>query len=208
MTTKAGDKGEVSYQSDVPAMQMDTDSEEVEFTYTFPEKWTMMGESKATLYVSCPDHDDMDIFIMVRKADKNGNLLKQINFPLKNLGKSSIDEVEDINPYKYIGPDGMLRASHRALDHKLAKPHRPEHDHNKEDKVRPGEIVKLEIGIWNGAIQWEAGEKLIVRVSGHDMRLAEFPQLRGTFTCINKGKHMLHFGGEYCSRIEIPTVSI
>ena len=47
----------------------------------------------------------------------------------------------------------------------------------KEDKIPPGEVVKLEVGIWPAAIQWEAGEKLVLRVLSYDMSLAEFPPL-------------------------------
>ncbi len=208
LKAEPGGKGEVTYQSDIPAQQIDADPEEVSFTYTFPEKCTIIGPSKAILYLSCPDHDDMDVFVIIRKADKNGKVLRNLNIPLKELGNVSEDDVEDLNTLKYIGPMGCLRASHRALDSELSKPHWPAHNHMKEEKISPGDVVKLEIGIWPAAIQWEAGEKLVVRVSGHDMRLAEFPPLQGAFSSGNKGGHVLHFGGEYNSRLEIPTVLV
>jgi uncharacterized protein len=208
LKTEPGEEGEISYQSDVPIQQVDADPEEVSFMYTFGEKSTLIGPSKATLFLSCPDHDDMDIHAIIRKADKNGKVLRNVNIPLKDLGMSSDDEVEDINPLQYIGPSGCLRASHRTIDPKLSKPHCSSHDHTNKIKIPPGEIVKVEIEIWPGAIQWEAGEKLIMRASGHEMRLAGFVPLRGQFSSGNKGKHILHFGGDYDSRIEIPTVTI
>ncbi|KAJ5714362.1 Alpha/Beta hydrolase protein [Penicillium malachiteum] len=198
--------GSVSYQSDVPAMQMDNDSEEVMFKHTFTQKTTVVGSSKAILFMSCPDHDDLDIFVQLRKLDRNGKVLQNINIPLQDLGVKS-DEVDDINVLKYLGPTGVLRASHRALDTHLSKPHWPMHDHANPRKITPGQVVRVEIGIWPAAIQFEAGEGISLKVSGHQMILAEFAPLRGLFKNGNKGRHVVHFGGDFASHILIPTVS-
>jgi uncharacterized protein len=180
----------------------------VEFAHTFTETSTLVGYSKAVLYMSCPDHDDLDIFVILRKADKDGKVLRNVNVPLHELGVSSETEVESINSLKYIGPSGVLRASHRALDARASKPHWPAHDHTREEKISPGDIVKLEIGIWPAAIQFLAGEKLVFRVAGHAMTLAEFVPLRGKFQTGNKGRHVLHFGGDYGSHIVMPFVAV
>ncbi|KIY03521.1 uncharacterized protein Z520_00212 [Fonsecaea multimorphosa CBS 102226] len=202
------ESGKVSYQSDLTAQQIDNDPEFVEFVYSFTERSTLIGPARAVIYMSCADHDDMDVFVIIRKADRHGKVLQNINVPLNALGFASEEEVEDINSLKYIGPSGILRASHRAIDPKLSKPHWPAHDHTQERKIPPGHIVKLEIGIWPAAIQFEAGEKLVFRVAGHQMTLAEFTPLRGQFHTGNKGKHILHFGGQYDSHIVVPFVPI
>jgi predicted acyl esterase len=187
---------------------MDSDPEFVEFTYTFTEPCTLIGPSKAVLFTSCPDHDDMDIFVIIRKADKDGKILRNVNIPLEELGLTTAAEVEDLNTLKYIGPSGILRASHRAIDPKLSKPHWVAHDHTREDKVPPGTVVRMEIGIWAAAIHFEAGEKLVFRVAGHQMTLAEFVPLRGGFQAANKGTHTLHYGGEYESYLTVPSVHL
>lgn len=197
----------VSYQSDAPSMQVDNDSEEVTFKYTFTQKTTLVGSCKAILFMSCPDHDDLDIFVQLRKLDRNGEVLQNINIPLHDLGVSA-DQVDDINTLKYLGPTGILRASHRALDTHLSKPHWPMHDHAHPQKITPGQVVRVEIGLWPAAIQFEAGEGVLLKVSGHHMTLAEFVPLRGLFKNGNKGRHSVHFGGDYASHILIPTVSI
>ena len=200
--------GQVSYQSDAPAQQVDADPEYVEFLYTFAERSRLIGPVRATLYMSCPDHDEMDVFVILRKADATGKVLRNVNIPLRELGIASDEEVEDVNSLKYIGPSGVLRASHRALDTKLSKPHWPAHDHTREQKVSPGEVVRLDIGLWPAAIQFEAGEKLLFRVAGHQMVLAEFPPLRGQFGTGNKGIHEVHFGGNYESLVVLPLVPV
>lgn len=189
---------------------MDTDTEELLFTHTFSTTTYLVGSSKAFLYMSCPDHTDLDVFVQLRKASSSGELLQNINIPLKALGISSADEVGTINSNKYLGPSGILRASHRALDTKLSKAHWAVHSHKEEDEqmVEPGKVVKLEIGIWPTGMVFEAGEKLVLKVAGHPLVLAEFEPLRGKFVAGNRGRHLLHLGGEYESFLEIPTVAL
>ncbi|KAK0761625.1 hypothetical protein N5P37_006578 [Trichoderma harzianum] len=176
----------LSYQSDVTALQMDSDSEELSFDCTLPTDSYLVGYSKAVLYMSCPDHDDLDVFVQIRKADSTGEVLQNINIPLQELGVDA-EEVALINTNVYVGPLGILRASRRKIDMDRSKPHWALHSHNEDEKISPGTIVKLEIGIWPSGIKFEKGEKLVFKVSGHDMRLAEFEPLRGKFTTSNKG---------------------
>lgn len=160
--------------------------------------------------MSCPDHNDLDVFVQLRKASSSGALLQNINIPLTALGVSSAKEVVTINSNKYLGPSGILRASRRTLDHGLSKPYWPVHSHLKEDekKVPEGEIVRLEIGIWPTGIVFEAGEMLVLKVAGHPLVLAEFEPLRGRFAAENKGRHFLHFGDGCESFVEIPLVDL
>ena len=198
----------VSFSGDVPAMQMDNDPEEVVFEYTFKQTVRLLGTSKAVLYMACPDHDDFDVFVQLRKSDKDGNVLTHINIPLHDLGVTSEEQVGYINPLKFLGPAGVLRASHRTIDPTLSKPHRLHHDHTKEEKVPPGEVVRLDLTIWVAAIEFDVGEKLVVKISGHEMRLAEFKPLRGRFLTGNKGKQVVYFGGEFDSHVELPLLPI
>jgi predicted acyl esterase len=155
--------------------------------------------------MSTEDSNDMDVFVSLRKADSQGNLLRNINIPLKDLGMEA-DEVPLVNPLVYIGPSGILRASHRKVDAAKSKPYWPFHPHDERELLEPGQIVKLDIGLWPAGIVFEAGEKLMLRVSGHHMVLAEFEPLRGGFKTDNKGRHNVHVGPEYQSHVILPFV--
>jgi predicted acyl esterase len=201
--------GEHSYQSDILSQQRDDGVEELSFTFTFSDRTTLMGTSKAVLYMSCSDHDDMDVYVMLRKADTEGGVLRQINIPIAELRLvdetiKEEKEVDMVNNNQYLGPEGVLRASHRKLDRTLTTERWLIHDHTVEEKVSPGRIVKLEIGIWPAAMLFEAGEKLVVRISGHDMRLPDFESLRGASVNGNQGRHVLHVGGDHKSYVEVP----
>ncbi|KAH7079144.1 Alpha/Beta hydrolase protein [Paraphoma chrysanthemicola] len=213
--------GQQSYQSDAKGLFFDADGEELSFTYVFPKQTRLIGTTKAVLYMSCPDYDDLDVFVILRKADKNGKVLRHLNVPFAELKAAaavgdgmdtaeSVDDVPLINPLQYIGPSGILRASHRAIDESKSKHNFPVHKHTEEsqEKITPGQVVKLEIGIWPAGIQFEAGERLVLRISGHDMRLPEFDSLRGVFEKTNKGRHIVHVGGEYDSHIILPLLQV
>jgi len=49
-------------------------------------------------------------FVITRKADKNGKVLRNINIPLHEFGVQSAEEVEDINSLKYIGSSGNFKS--------------------------------------------------------------------------------------------------
>ncbi|KAK2027851.1 alpha/beta-hydrolase [Colletotrichum zoysiae] len=200
-------ESQVSYKSDVSFLQTDNDSEELSFCFTFEETAYLVGNAQATLYLSCLDHDDMDVCVQLRKTDRNGRILQQINIPAKDSGIEEAN-VERINSLVYLGPSGYLRASHRAIDSAASIPDFPEHDYTKQHKVNPGTIVKLEIGLWQTGIAFEAGEGLVLKVSGHSMTLAEFPVLRGKESLENVGTHHVHLGGSTSSYITIPLVKL
>lgn len=126
--------GTASYRSDIQAEQKDADSEEVTFSHTFTERNHLPGYSKAELHVSCPDHDDLDIFLQIRKADKEGNILRSQNIPLSALNMSQ-EDVPPVNPLQCLGPTGICRASRRVLDEKLNKPCYPVPSLRKNEKV-------------------------------------------------------------------------
>lgn len=140
-----------------------------EFSYVFPEKSRLIGLPKAVVYVSCDTRDDFTVFAIIRKKDKDGKPLMHLNMPFK---ATPVERIEDI-PEKdmaslnlHLGPMGILRASQRAIDSsKSIHPQFPFHPHEKQEKITPGNVVKLEIGIWAMGTDFDAGEQVSVRVS-------------------------------------------
>ncbi|KAJ6029759.1 uncharacterized protein N7446_010891 [Penicillium canescens] len=201
------DGGSVSYQSDEVSLQMDADREELSFQYTFPHRALFVGCARVVLYMSCNDHDDMDVFVQVRKADRKGRTLQNMNIPLSDLNMDAYD-VDTVNPLKYLGPTGVLRASHRDIDLDLSNTSWTEHDYSRNSPVPRGQVVRMEIGLWQTGIVFDAGEKIVLKVSGHNMTLAEFPPLRGALLNGNVGSHYVHFGGSYQSHLLVPLVDL
>jgi uncharacterized protein len=171
------------------------------YDYVFPERTTLAGFSKLQLFMSCKDHNDLDVYVMLRKLDKDGELMEQSNVPLHELPPEikTAKAVKGVSPCKYLGPTGMLRASHREIDESKSTEYLPFHPHQRADYVRPGDIVELNIGIWPMGIVFERGEGIRVQISGRDMRLPEWdnPHVANMEPVFNKGTHNVHLGGKY-----------
>jgi predicted acyl esterase len=77
----------------------------------------------------------------------------------------------------------------------------PYYPMDKVEKVPRGEIVRLEIGIWATGIEFEAGESIRFQICGRHQGINNFGTTEFTN---NKGKHVVHFGGEYDSHVVLP----
>ncbi|KAL4878109.1 hypothetical protein BJY04DRAFT_221467 [Aspergillus karnatakaensis] len=87
-------------------------------------------------------------------------------------------------------------------------PQYPFHPHTRQDKVKPGDIVRLEIGIFAMGVDFQAGEALSLRVSGQFPSIAEYrtwskPRPEHE---LNKGNHFIHCGPDYPSSLILPFI--
>ncbi|SPO03694.1 related to cocaine esterase [Cephalotrichum gorgonifer] len=197
--------GTVSYQAD------DLRASPADFVHVFAETTTLLGYSKAKLWVSCNEADDMDIYLSMRKQDVNGKLLEHINIPWEALpeGINTQEDVPNSNTIKHLGMPGVLRASHRETDPERSTDIIPFHPHTREDRIPPGTIVPIEIGIWPMGVRFEKGEALVLRVQGFLDQCVEFPKLiNGAPKNRNKGKHIIHICAKHDSHLIVPTVSV
>ncbi|TKA23742.1 hypothetical protein B0A54_17914 [Friedmanniomyces endolithicus] len=200
----------VEYPADRVSQQIDDDDDEALFRFTFKKRSFLHGSVKAVLAMSCADHDDMDVFLSVRKMDFSGKVLRYANVPSDEMSANGVDpdKVPLLNLCYYLGPHGQIRASHRAIDEELSKPHYIQHKHLQEEKIPPGTVVEVATSVWPGGIVFNEGESLVFKVSGHPMTLAEFSTLRGCFVTRNKGRNQIHCGGEKGSYIDVPFVEM
>lgn len=187
-----------------------------EFTYTFPQKSRLIGLPKAILHMSCPSHDDLNVFVILRKRDKNGKLLMHLTFPFSAVPShvKSIDDIpekEQASLNLHLGSVGLLRASHRKFDpERSIHPQFPFHPHDEEQKIPPNEIVKLEIGIWSMGVDFDEGESISVQVSGTFPSIAEYTSFSAPRpeSEKNKGEHWIHCGPKNPSKIILPFVPL
>lgn len=172
----------------------------------------LAGYPKAVLYMSCPDHDDFDVVVQIRKIDHKRRQLSHLNYPCP----VPIDQVPDVNVVKTLGPQGFLRASHHvSLDgdggpvpsSDLSSNTDPLYSHRIRKPITPGTVVRLEIPIWPIGMTFEAGEGIALNISGHDMCLPETETCRITEPeDENIGQHRVYTGGKYDSHLIIPVI--
>lgn len=193
------------------------DDDGTHFSHKFNDYAELIGFSKVKLYMSCLDTDDMDVYVVLRKLDKDGHPLLHINIPLQSLPAGTTEkDVPDVNIFKYVGPNGRLRASHRRLEQNsypsreqslMLSPADVWHPHDREEKIPPGQVVCLEIPFWPGGIIFQAGESVRLEIKGHEVTLPEFPALDRVPTNLNRGYHMIYSGPDYPSSIVLPLAS-
>lgn len=201
---------ELSYLSDYVPTQPDHNSEELIFTYKFQRPTWLIGYSKVILHLSVDIPQDLDVFVQLRKMDKSGAILQHMNVPVNRLvpPKRVPDEVPNTCFLKYLGPTGVLRATHAGTKIPSSGPNVwPEYRHDrKEAVVKAGQVYRLEVPIWPAGITFEPGESLVLKVAGHYMSMMEFEFLNHHPDIENKGRHILHLGVEDGSHLIIPLV--
>ena len=135
----------------------------------------------------------MDLFVAIEKIDRTGDIVRFPFFTNHNDGPVA---------------SGWLRVSHRELDEKKSTPYQPFYKHLKEIKLKPGEIVPVDIEILSSSTLFERGEKLQVIVQGSDVYSYRLPksQIIEHASIVNKGEHAIYTGGKYDSHLLVPVI--
>jgi uncharacterized protein len=169
----------------------DDNQGKVTFTINFKKDIEFTGYISLHLWIETDMAEDADIFVLLHKLDSDGKPVS--------------------GSFGFIGPDGRLRASHRRLDISRSTPWFPQHPHDQEELLKPGQIVPLDVEIRPLGIRWHAGENLELIIAGFNV-LGSFRKsvpggmnLTGPETR-NKGSHIIHTGGRYNSYLFMPGV--
>ena len=169
------------------SVSYDSETEQVNFDLKFDEDTEITGYSYLDLFVEADGHDDMDLFITMKKLDEDGNWL-----PCSILGEP------------HPGPWGKLRVSHRELDEKLSTDFEPVQSHKRELKLKKGEIVEVQIPIVPTSWMFHKGQSLRIEVAGRYIREGWFEPL--SWETDNHGRHIIHTGGKFKSFLQIPVI--
>ncbi len=151
----------------------------------FERPTEITGPMVLTLWVSALDADDLDLFVAVRKYDREG---RQIQFMARDGFRQGMVSL------------GWLRASQRHVDPESA-PWRPYLTRDRTEKLAPGEVVEVRIEILPSSTSFDAGESMRLLVSGRDiLQFARF----GHDETVNEGRHRIYAGGDRPSSLLVP----
>lgn len=180
----------VSYNSEVEG------KDEVRFNKVFNEDTELTGNMKLKLWVSAEEANDMDLFVGIKKINKQG---EEVNFP-------------DFNHIEHGQvASGWLRVSHRELDIEKSTPLQPWHKHETELKLAKDEIVPVEIEILPSSTLFKKGEQLQVVVKASEVvKGNSTPGLKTRYEheeTVNKGVHNIYAGDKYDSHLLIPVIN-
>ena len=180
------------------------------FGITFNEETELTGYMKLKVWVSAEDSDDMDLFVVVKKfagpCDADNPTCGSLEEVVGKGRPAKGNEVQfrGMNGYGAdMAARGQMRVSQRQLDEKLSTPWQPMQKFKGEQKLKPGQIVPVEIALLPSSTLFRKGESLRVYIQGHcpvDQPLLFYDWV------INKGRHAIYTGGKYDSYLQIPVI--
>jgi predicted acyl esterase len=164
----------------------------VRFHHRFATDTELTGHMKLKLWVATSEGDDMDLFVAVQKLDAKGEQVTFTYFSIFVDGPVAM---------------GWLRVSHRELDPKRSTAYQPWLLHRREQRLKPGEIVPVELEILASSTLFRAGESLRLLIQGSDIYEANRNQLTmGHGPLRNAGEHIIHTGGNYDAHLLVPVI--
>jgi predicted acyl esterase len=152
--------------------------EAVTLTYDFPAKTTFVGPSTLIMDVSSPEHDNLDIYTHIFKANSEGTILSHKNIPTPDtLTADEEAKVTHNRVFRCWGPSWMLRASQRHISIGKSDKTWNTLSYERAQKVQPGSVVRLEIQLWPTGIIFNVGEKLVLKIRGEKLGVPALPFL-------------------------------
>jgi predicted acyl esterase len=193
--------------AEVAAVDYDSESNPalVSFSVRFENETTMVGYPKARLWVECDGADDMDLFVLVQKLDRQGTPLQQFNVPADGALMQDLTE-RGASVLRYKGSNGRLRVSARQLDETWTTDAIPAHSFDRSDKLKPGEIVEVEIDLFPIGLVFYPGEQLRLIIGAQNTLGPIMPATRD-YVPHNSGRHIIHSGGDRASYLQLPVAT-
>jgi len=167
----------------------DPDTEIASFDFVAPEDMEITGYMKLRLYVECRGHDNMDLFVWIKKYGADGKYI-----PVHCM------EME------FRGAWGYMRTSRRELAPELSTDFNPVQAHRKDEPMEPGKIYPVDIEIWPHSRVWHKGEHLRIEIAGRFIKSDWMIDQIVGFVTDNGGRHVIHTGGKYASYLQIPYI--
>ena len=155
-------------QESIDTYQSTSAENKVTYRYRMDKATEITGYMKLHLWVAAPDHDDMDLSVKVEKLSKDGQ-------PLPDAFGN------------HIAATGRLRVSMRQLDESKSTEAEPYYTFTSEQKLKPGEIVPVEIEIWPIGLYFAEGEILQLTVEAYQPEKASIPFGSAKITIPTKG---------------------
>jgi len=173
-----------------------------EYTVSFDRETEIVGYPKLRLWVEAQGHDDMDLFVFLHKLDRHGRHLQVQNSGSHNPVRGLIARRGSVLTYK--ATPGRMRVSLRRLDPDLSSDDVPVPGCDRAEKLKPGQIVEVDIALYPVGLLMHRGEQLRLIVSGHNLIGSPLPVGRAAPQTDNHGRHVIHTGGRYDSRLVLP----
>lgn len=165
-------------------------SDRIVFEHPFAQDTEITGGASLHIWMSPDEHTEMDVFVALRKRDRNGHAVGLRFFSTFSDGPVAL---------------GWLRASHRSPD-KNSSDLQPTHPHQGREPVEPGKPIALDIEIWPSSTLFRASERLELVVGGSDLYVFNSGAPENRHKADNKGTYRVTSGPSFESYLTLPVI--
>jgi len=159
-------------------------------------------------------HEQVDHAVSVHVTDADGTVRYHVPYPARQAAVAALASDGRLTASDvYLGPNGRIRASRRALDPRRSTSLAPYLAHDRDEPVSPHEPVDLEIGLWPTGIHLRPGQRLVLEIAGRPGGpLPPSPTVTGLpapeLPTRNTGRHTIHTGPHAGSALLVPLVAV
>lgn len=123
----------------------------------------------------------------------------------EQMPQAEADRAADLQPRSRIVTKGWLRASMRAIDRKLSKPHAPHYSFTKPQMLKPGRIYEFTIAVMPTAYRFKQGSRIRLELANGDSNVTE-GVFAHPYTPDKVGRDTIHHDKRYPSRLILPVM--
>jgi len=123
----------------------------------------------------------------------------------EQFAQSPEDRARDIQPRSRIVTKGWLRASMRAIDKKLSRPHAPHYAFTSKEPIVPGRVYPFTIAVMPTAYRFKAGSRIRLELANGDSSVTE-GVFAHPYTPDKVGRDTIHHDARYPSQLLLPVV--
>ncbi|MEL7509691.1 MAG: CocE/NonD family hydrolase [Cyanobacteria bacterium J06554_1] len=167
----------------------------VTFLYSFAEDTELTGYMKLRLWLEArpkangeESPDDIGIYVAIDKCDRN---------------QKSVPFYGSVGNKKDMVTRGWGRASRRELDPIESTTWNPVLKADREERLKPGQTIQLEIALYPSSTFFAAGESLQLIISSQEI-IPSPPYFKDV--AFNHGIHVIHYGGDFDSHLLVPKI--
>jgi predicted acyl esterase len=168
--------------------QYDAERGKATYDFRFDRDTWIAGNMSLKVWISADTASDIDLFVGVRKFDKDGQEVYFYGF-----GGQPND----------IVTRGWLRISERELDEDRSTIDRPMLKHTGMQKIKPGDVVSATVEILPSATVFEAGSRLQLVIQGTEL-VRDKMLVHGA--SVNRGINRIYTGGGTASQLLVPVI--
>lgn len=123
----------------------------------------------------------------------------------EQMPQSDSDRAADIQPRSRIVTKGWLRASMRAIDKQLSRPHAPHYSHTKPQMLTPNRVYEFTIAVMPTAYRFKKGSRIRLELANGDSSVTE-GVFAHPYTPDKVGRDTIHHDARYPSRLLLPVM--